>query len=78
MTTIELTTKKAELVKSIIINANTEDIINELSQVLKKAISKEIPCQYTDEEVREALIETIKESKAGTGTPHEELKRKSL
>lgn len=78
MTALELNTKKAELIKSIIIDADTEEIINELSRVLKKFNRTKAPCVFNDSEVRNAIIDAIEESKARTGTPHENIKRKVL
>jgi hypothetical protein len=77
MTSLELQTKKADLVRSIL-NSDNEEIINKLSDLYKKLTVKNYPCDYTQEEILQSCKEAIEEYKAGGGTPHDKIKRKVL
>lgn len=65
MTTIELEARKALLVKEILTDINSEDLVDKLAGYLKRikktAIgSQAIPCQHTREEMQSILLEREK------------------
>jgi molybdopterin converting factor small subunit len=77
MTTIELYTKREELIKSIL-TIDNEELLNKLSQAIKQ-YRKKMPCTYSVEEIqqRAAEFETIIESGDTTQfIPHDEAFKK--
>ena len=74
MTTIELNAKKAEMVRFILNEVNSELIVNELERVIRKLTTSE-PCCYTPEEIRASAEEAIRQREEGRYTSHEEMKR---
>lgn len=64
MTTIELEARKALLVKEILTEINSEEMLNKLAGYLKRikkipSLSRQVapPCQYTCEEMESLLLE---------------------
>lgn len=62
MTTIELEARKALLVKEILTDINSEDMLDKLAGYLKRikkvaTRSQSAPCQYTREEMQSILME---------------------
>lgn len=76
MTIIEFKAKKADLAR-IILNIESEDVLNEVSDILKKFIVKS-PCQHSEEEMLDSGHNAIKAYETGELIWHEEIKRKSV
>ena len=76
MTIVELNAKKAELIKSILNDINSEDILNEISKFVK-SVTVKAPCQYTPEEIQSGALKAIEEAESGGGIPHSQIKRKT-
>ena len=77
MTTIELETSKAELVREIL-NIDNSETIGKLRKYLSKIRSykqKVSPCEYTLEEVRQRLSVTGKDAIAGIGISGDEMEQ---
>lgn len=51
MTVLEIEAKKAELVRTILNYVDSEEVLNELSNIVKKLTTK-MPCMYSPEEIR--------------------------
>lgn len=57
MTVLELQAQKDELVRNIL-NVNDEEIINRMSRLFKN-LTREFPCQHTEEEVIDSMNKAI-------------------
>ncbi|MDL2322611.1 hypothetical protein LJC52_01335 [Bacteroidales bacterium OttesenSCG-928-A17] len=69
---------KQNEIARIALNTNNEEIITKLFNYAKKLVKKEeqkIPCQYTIEEVRNGINQSIKEAKEGKVTSYEAVLR---
>ncbi len=71
MTTIELEARKALLVKEILTDINSEDMLDKLAGYLKRikkaaTDSQPAPCQYTREEMQSILMEREKDPRRYT------------
>ncbi|WP_293674668.1 hypothetical protein [uncultured Parabacteroides sp.] len=80
MTAIELEARKALLVKEILTDINSEEMIEKLSHYLKR-IKKQLaekedtaPCQYTVNELKDILAKRQKESHYYTQEEVKEIK----
>jgi aspartate/methionine/tyrosine aminotransferase len=73
MTTVELNARKAEMIRMIMNDVNSEVVINELEQVIRR-LSVTEPCRYTPEEIKTSAIEAIRQRKEGRYTSHEDMK----
>lgn len=69
MTTIELEVRKALLVKEILTEINSEEMLDKLAGYLKRLKSQSVkvaepvaPCQYTRSEMQSLLLEREKDS----------------
>lgn len=69
MTTIELEARKALLVKEILTEINSEEMLDKLAGYLKRLKSQSVkvaepaaPCQYTRSEMQSLLLEREKDS----------------
>ena len=76
MTTIELEARKAMLVKEILTDINSEEMLDKLAGYLKRlkktaAGSQAAPCQYTRDEMASILLEREKDIHVYT---HEQVK----
>jgi hypothetical protein len=76
MTTIELEARKAMLVKEILTDINSEEMLDKLAGYLKRlkktaAGSQAAPCQYTRDEMASILLEREKDTHVYT---HEQVK----
>lgn len=79
MTIIELNARKAEIVRAILNDIETEEALDALSDLLRKLhVSRQPPCQYTVEELNDRAEQAIRDYEAGKGIPHEEIKRKTV
>ncbi|MDL2212387.1 hypothetical protein LJC72_12135 [Bacteroides sp. OttesenSCG-928-D19] len=74
MTTLELEARKAYIIR-LIINVDSEEIINKLSQTVEKFVSPSLPCQHSMEELKKGLPEFYSASEKGELTSHEDVKR---
>ena len=71
MTTIELEARKAMLVKEILTDINSEEMLDKLAGYLKRlkktATGLQVaPCQYTRDEMESILLEREKETHSYT------------
>ena len=76
MTTFELEIKKAQLAREIL-NQQSEEIINKLSNLYKGMTAKH-PCQHTDEAILKSCEKAIEAYEKGELIPHEQIKKKHL
>jgi hypothetical protein len=80
MTVLELEAKKAELVRSILNNVNSEEILNELSKIVNKLTVKK-PCMYSPEEIQAGADRVLAARRSGDKShfiPFGEVKKKHL
>lgn len=75
MTLLELNAMKAELVKTILNDIDTPEILMEIDNLVKSKIGKH-PCQYSAEELKERAKLAIEQMQQGEGTAHEEMKKR--
>ena len=75
MTLLELKARKAELIQAILNDVDNEEVLNELSDVLKKNTIKH-PGLFSVLELNERADKAIRNCKAGKGIPHEMIQRK--
>lgn len=78
MTTLEMNTKKAEIVQNIMNNVDTEEGLEAISDLLDRLSQfRRPPCRYTVEELNERAQRAIRDYEAGVRMiPHENIKRK--
>jgi len=76
MTVLELNAKKAELVKSILNDVNSEEVLDKVSTYVKSLVTP-MPCQYTSEEIVTGALQAIEEAEKGGGVLVSEIKRKT-
>lgn len=65
---------KQNEIARIVLNTDNEEVITKLFNYAKKLVKKEeqkTPCQYTIEEVKEGLKQSIEEADAGKITSYE-------
>lgn len=75
MTLAELNARKAALVKTILNDVDSPDILAEINALISSRLGK-MPCQYTPEELKARALIAIEQMNQGEGTPHEEMKKK--
>ena len=75
MTTIELNARKADVIRLILNDINSEVVVGELENLLQKFVSIEPPCRYTPEEIQASAHEAIQQRKTERYTSHEAIKR---
>lgn len=79
MTVLELNAKKAELIKSILNDVDSEDILNQVADVVKRLTTKKFPCMYTPEEISAGADRVLTARRSGDRlrfVPFEEVKKK--
>lgn len=81
MTVLEIEAKKAELVRTILNNVDSEEVLNELSNMVKKLTTK-MPCMHSPEEIRSGVdrfLDALNSGDKSKFISHEEvLKRHAL
>ncbi|MDH6312741.1 hypothetical protein M2137_001516 [Parabacteroides sp. PFB2-10] len=79
MTLLELNAKKAELVQTILNDIDSEEVLNELSQMVKKLTAPKYPCMHSIEELRSSAADALQAYKKGDGkhfTTQEEMRKR--
>ncbi len=74
MTALELNARKAEMIRLILNDMNSEAAVVELESTIHRLTARP-PCRYTPEEIRASAEEAIRQRRQGGYTPHEEIKR---
>ncbi|MDH6342244.1 hypothetical protein M2480_001562 [Parabacteroides sp. PFB2-12] len=79
MTLLELKAKKAELVQLILNDIDSEEVLNEVSQMVKKLTRPKYPCMYSVEEIQSSADEAMQAYNEGYDshfTTQEEMRKR--
>ncbi len=76
MTTLELNARKADMIRAILNDMNSEIVVDELDRIIRRFTpSASPPCLYTEKEIKESAVKAIAQRKEGRYTSHEAMER---
>ena len=75
MTTMELDARKAKLVREILTEVNSIELLEKISKYLHKHLQQTMnrPCQFTVEELEQVLEQSQEDIKKGNISTHEDM-----
>lgn len=77
MTTIELEARKTQLIKSIL-DIDSEALLTKAEAYINKLKSKNPPCQYTEEELKIRVRQSVEDAKNGLGISQEDMRKRHV
>ncbi len=77
MTTLELNARKADMIRAILNDMNSEIVVDELDRIIRRftASPPSPPCLYTEKEIKESAVKAIAQRKDGRYTSHDAMER---
>lgn len=74
MTSMELNARKADMIRAIINDVNSEVVVDELDRLIRRFTAPG-PCLYSEDEIRTSAAKAIRQRKEGRYTSHAEMER---